>query len=86
MSAPIIDMSDDFDVPMPTHVSSTSSHVPNGDSSSSSSPAIVVIGSMERIEEYQALLMSLRHKFEKDGQNASGLRGEMVDRLVQGGE
>jgi hypothetical protein len=40
---------------------------------------IVVVGSMQRMEEYQELLGVLRGK-------GGEVRGEMVDRVVQGGE
>ena len=42
-------------------------------------PSVVVVGSMTRLEEYQRLLTSLKQE------NGDTVRGEMVDRIVDGG-
>lgn len=59
----MLDMSDD----LPAHPTA------------SSSGPIVILGSMERMDEYQSLLGGFRDKGED-------VRGEMVDRVLQGGE
>ena len=40
----------------------------------------VVLGSMERVEEYQQVLISLKEK------SGGEVRGEMIDRILDGGE
>jgi hypothetical protein len=50
--------------------------------SSSSTSAQVVLGSMERAEEYQQLLLSLQESAGAAGK----VQGEMVDRILDNGE